>query len=107
MKTLKKFLVLVAAFVAVIGFMPAMQTVMGSAALVVPDDYEYEDEWDDSYLLGNLDGEQIIDAEGTPPAMQGETGKTNFGCGASISIGGVSVVLMPALAALLLKKKHD
>lgn len=36
------------------------------AELIVPDDYEYVDTWDDSYLLTNLEGEKAIEAEGTP-----------------------------------------
>lgn len=36
------------------------------AELIVPEDYEYVDTWDDSYLLTNLEGERTIEAEGVP-----------------------------------------
>lgn len=106
MKKLKKILALAAAFVACACMTTSFTTVKGSAALVVPDDYEYEDEWDDDYLLNNLDGEQTIKAEGTPPGGNGEAGEAS-GCGSSLTVGGAAILLAPALVALLLKKKRD
>ena len=107
MKKIKKWLAFMVTFAACVCVSTSVVTVKGSAALVVPDDYEYEDKWDDSYLLDNLDGEQTINAEGTPPAKKGEEGETNGGCGASLTVGGAVCALIPALGVFLMKKKRD
>ena len=107
MKKMKKFLAFAFALVACGTLTTSLSTVKGSAALVVPDDYEYEDTWDDSYLLDNLDGEQTIKADGTPTGGDAATSGESSGCGSSLTAGGAAILLAPALGALLLKKKRD
>ena len=64
-------------------------TFKAKATLIEPDDYEYVDTWDDSYLLDNIDGEQTIEAEGTP------TGTISEGSGAGNKSGCSSVIVSP------------
>lgn len=104
MKKIKRTLALLAALTACTAFATSLKMVTGSAELIVPDDYEYEDSWDDSYLLDNLEGEQTIDAEGTPPAVEGET---EGGCGSTLAMGSAVILLTPALGMLALKKKKN
>lgn len=105
MKKNRKLLALIGALAVFACVSASVTTVKGSADLIVPDDYEYEDTWDDSYLLDNLDGEQTIKADGTPTG--GDAATSEGGCGSSITIGGAAILLAPALGALLLKKKRD
>ena len=67
-------------------------TFKSKAALEVPDDYEYVDTWDDSYLLTNLEGEQTIEAEGTP------TGTVSKNSDAESKGGGCSSVIVSSVA---------
>lgn len=106
MRKNRKLWTLVAALAVFVCVSAPVSKVKGSADLIVPDDYEYEDTWDDSYLLDNLKGEQTIKAEGTPPS-NGEASQSESGCAASITLGGVSLILASAVGVLLLKKKKD
>lgn len=63
----------------------------------VPDDYEYVDPWDDSYLLENTLADGYIRVERE---------KTIKGCGSQLAIGSLSVIFIVG-AALFIKEKKD
>ena len=107
MRKNRKLLTLIAFFAVAACVFAPVSKIKGSAEIIVPDDYEFEDTWDDSYLLDNLEGEQTIQAEGTPPTPKGEEGETSGGCSSSLTVGGIAFLLVPAMGAICLKKKKD